>query len=182
MARRHGLADPRGGGVRDVKPKPDAQLVQRHCEELSCPPKPAFGRRRMRRSNPAFFLPWHFKKAGLLRGACHRAALCADPLARNDGIRRRLLRASREAPTLRQLRQINPSGKISLNPSGKSLLQTRPSHPARGAYRDRHETRDGMRWTRAASARTVSQGESLVSDPSARRTTALFAYGKTVWS
>src|SRR5437762_7517270 len=22
---------------------------------------------------------------GLLRGACHRAALCADPLARNDG-------------------------------------------------------------------------------------------------
>jgi hypothetical protein len=25
------------------------------------------------------------KKAGLLRGACHRAALCADPLARNDG-------------------------------------------------------------------------------------------------
>jgi hypothetical protein len=23
-------------------------------------------------------------KAGLLRGACHRAALCADPLARND--------------------------------------------------------------------------------------------------
>src|ERR1019366_7210368 len=26
----------------------------RHCEEHSCPPKPAFGRRRMRRSNPAF--------------------------------------------------------------------------------------------------------------------------------
>jgi len=24
----------------------------RHCEEHSCPPKPAFGRRRMRRSNP----------------------------------------------------------------------------------------------------------------------------------
>jgi hypothetical protein len=23
---------------------------------------------------------------GLLRGACHRAALCADPLARNDGL------------------------------------------------------------------------------------------------
>jgi hypothetical protein len=23
---------------------------------------------------------------GLLRGACHRAALCADPLARNDGM------------------------------------------------------------------------------------------------
>ena len=26
----------------------------------------------------------HGAKAGLLRGACHRAALCADPLARND--------------------------------------------------------------------------------------------------
>src|SRR5882757_601156 len=26
----------------------------RHCEEHSCPPKPAFGRRRMRRSNPVF--------------------------------------------------------------------------------------------------------------------------------
>src|ERR1700756_1687707 len=24
--------------------------------------------------------------SGLLRGACHRAALCADPLARNDGL------------------------------------------------------------------------------------------------
>ena len=26
-----------------------------------------------------------WKVSGLLRGACHRAALCADPLARNDG-------------------------------------------------------------------------------------------------
>ena len=37
------------------------------------------------------------------------------------------------------LRQINPTDKISFNLSGKSLLQNRPSHPARGAYRDRHE-------------------------------------------
>jgi hypothetical protein len=37
------------------------------------------------------------------------------------------------------MRQINPTGKFLLNPSGKSLVQTRPSHPARGAYRDRHE-------------------------------------------
>jgi hypothetical protein len=29
-------------------------IPYRHCEERSCPPKPAFGRRRMRRSNPAF--------------------------------------------------------------------------------------------------------------------------------
>jgi hypothetical protein len=34
-----------------------------------------------RRSNPAFSQP----KAGLLRGVYHRAALRADPLARNDG-------------------------------------------------------------------------------------------------
>ena len=37
------------------------------------------------------------------------------------------------------MRQINPSGKISLNPSGKSPLRFRPSHPMRGADRDRHE-------------------------------------------
>ncbi len=43
------------------------------------------------------------------------------------------------SPATLSLRQINPSGKISLNPSGKSLLQIRLSHPARGAYRDRHE-------------------------------------------
>src|SRR3984893_15754763 len=42
-------------------------LVSRHCEE------------RKRRSNPYFH-----RGHGLLRGACHRAALRADPLARND--------------------------------------------------------------------------------------------------
>ena len=31
----------------------DSEIYPRHCEERSCPPKPAFGRRRMRRSNPA---------------------------------------------------------------------------------------------------------------------------------
>jgi hypothetical protein len=35
------------------------------------------------------------------------------------------------------------------------------SRPAKGAYRDRHDTRAGMRWTRAASAREASQGGSL---------------------
>jgi hypothetical protein len=29
------------------------RIFHRHCEEPSCPPKPAFGRRRMRRSNPS---------------------------------------------------------------------------------------------------------------------------------
>src|SRR6266702_7882923 len=37
---------------------------------------------------------------------------------------------------------------IPLTASGKSALLIRPSHPTRGAARDRHETRGGMRWTR----------------------------------
>jgi hypothetical protein len=41
----------------------------RHCEEQSD------------EAIHSFLLLRH----GLLRGACHRAALCADPLARNDG-------------------------------------------------------------------------------------------------
>jgi len=36
-----------------------------------------------RRSNPV--APSCCAATGLLRGACHRAALCADPSARNDG-------------------------------------------------------------------------------------------------
>ena len=35
----------------------------RHCEEPSCPPKPAFGRRRMRRSNPTFFFSFVRKES-----------------------------------------------------------------------------------------------------------------------
>ena len=59
------------------------------------------------------------------------------------------------------VRQNNPTGKISLNASGKLLLQIRPSQPARGAYRDRHETRDGMRWTRRHRARDGTAGRVL---------------------
>src|SRR5258708_12145958 len=43
----------------------------RHCEELR---------------DEAMQLTCWGGKAGLLRGAYHRAALCADPLARNDGL------------------------------------------------------------------------------------------------
>src|SRR5258708_13103459 len=43
----------------------------RHCEELR---------------DEAIQLTSCGAKAGLLRGAYHRAALCADPLARNDGL------------------------------------------------------------------------------------------------
>jgi hypothetical protein len=43
-----------------------------------------------------------------------------------------------------------PSRKnIPLTLSGKSALSARPSHPIRGAARDRHERCGGMRWTRA---------------------------------
>ncbi len=52
----------------------------------------------------------------------------------------------------RRLRHNNPSGKIPLLSSGKSALSLCPSHPARGADRDRHDTRCGMRWTRTAAA------------------------------
>ena len=52
----------------------------RHCLRQT---RSVCARERLRRSNPASFRSE--KEAGLLRGACHRAALRADPLARNDG-------------------------------------------------------------------------------------------------
>jgi hypothetical protein len=56
------------------------------------------------------------------------------------------------------LRQNNPTGKIPLNASGKSLLQIRPSHPARGAYRDRHERGWDAVDAAASGAQRCSQG------------------------
>ncbi|WP_262048504.1 hypothetical protein [Bradyrhizobium sp. Bra78] len=53
--------------------------------------------------------------------------------------------------------------------------------PVRGAYRDRHETRDGLWRTLAALARRASQGGKTVSDSGAQRPVR-FAYGKTVSS
>jgi hypothetical protein len=46
----------------------EMKIQGRHCEERSDEQSP------LQRA-----------KDGLLGGACHRAALCADPLARNDG-------------------------------------------------------------------------------------------------
>jgi hypothetical protein len=62
------------------------RIAPRECERMFsviarsalCPPKPAFGRRRMRRSNPPF-------PCGAMDCFAHRAARSADPLARNDG-------------------------------------------------------------------------------------------------
>src|ERR1700712_849905 len=39
-----------------IAPRDREVMFERHCEERSCPPKPAFGRRRMRRSNPTSFV------------------------------------------------------------------------------------------------------------------------------
>jgi hypothetical protein len=69
--RRRGLPVPglftEGGGA-NLKQLCALMAYRRHCEE------------RKRRSNPDCTPPLD----ELLRGACHRAALCADPLARND--------------------------------------------------------------------------------------------------
>lgn len=57
-----------------------------------------------------------------------------------------------------RMRQNNPTGRFSLNPSGKSVLSVRPSCAERGAYRDRHESRCGMRWTRLCRVRDGMAG------------------------
>jgi hypothetical protein len=56
----------------------ESRLPPRHCEE------------RLRRSNPAFFLPWRFKKAGLLRFARNdvdESQNAISPVARMEPLR-----------------------------------------------------------------------------------------------
>ncbi len=66
----------------------DREVVScRHCEEPSCPPKPAFGRRRMRRSNPHF-------------ACCIRGAMDCFACARNDGVNREREVAHDKLPSL----------------------------------------------------------------------------------
>ena len=55
----------------------------------------------------------------------------------------------------RKLRQTNPTGKISLYPSGKSVLPIRPSFPGKGGVSRSSRTREGMRWTRASRETSV---------------------------
>jgi hypothetical protein len=57
------------------------RLERRHCEERLVR-RSSTSEGGSDRSNPLSML-----RHGLLRGACHRAALCADPLARDDGLR-----------------------------------------------------------------------------------------------
>jgi hypothetical protein len=80
------------------------------------------------------------------------------------------------------MRQINPTGKIPIYGSPKSVFI--PAIPFRQEGRSRVVTNAGWDVVDAtASARMASQGEmNLVSDLSARRTNDVVAYGKSVWS
>jgi hypothetical protein len=67
----------------------------------------------------------------------------------------------------------------------KSILEFLPSHPTRGAYRDRHGRGVRMRWTRQRFARdgiAGRVGERPVSDHQASGREMLLAYGEVVWS
>ena len=68
---------------------------------------------------------------GLLRGACHWAALCADPSVRNDENRVPHAANWHDGQITENLS--SPSHKnIPLNMSGKSVVSIRASHPKEG--------------------------------------------------
>jgi len=80
------------------------------------------------------------------------------------------------------LRQINPSGRISLSPLSKSLFDSRHPVPEQGALAIVTERWDGMRWTRRHRARDGIAGrdklrERLQDVP----TSGAEAYGEVVW-
>ena len=88
---------------------------------------------------------WSLPRHGVLRGACHRAAVRAGPLARNDDVE--AMAATKQPAGQIGKKLSSPWLKnIPLNPSGKSALPLRASHPTRGALRT-SRTRGGMRWT-----------------------------------
>ena len=93
------MIEPRSRGVLD---HPPSRVTTALCGAAPSTSLPATNAERLRkgakrRSNPLFYRGFIH---GLLRGACHRAALRADPVARNDDLPDRLqprldLRASR---------------------------------------------------------------------------------------
>jgi hypothetical protein len=120
---------------------------RRHCEEPSCPPKPAFGRRRMRRSNPS-------RRAKKERVDCFVAST-----PRNDVVRfrfqisnRRYASAISRHGLARGLRFVVPpkiegAGNAGCALHPRSRVQNRPKNCTR-AYRAaeaiRHSLRNGF--------------------------------------
>ena len=80
------------------------------------------------------------------------------------------------------MRQINPSGKISLFPKGKSPLDSRHPVPEEGALAIVTERWDRERWTRRHRARKRIAGRDKLRERSQNaQTSGAEAYGKTVW-
>ncbi len=76
----------RTGSVSELKLVSNGRLLRklhilREVRELNTKLTPVIARSPCDEAIHSFFA----RRDGLLRGACHRAALCADPLARNDG-------------------------------------------------------------------------------------------------
>jgi len=157
---------------------PTRRLGRLRCPPLDDPwsrrglPRKSGGRRRSASSAEAnsewWSSQWLLLKRGSLRGSKSISWLVRfelqrrpqHPLARNGKVAS--LHATKQPDG--QIKQIlsSPSRKnIPLNPSGKSGLPTRPSHPTRGAARDRHERavgcggRGGLR----RRARLIADGE-----------------------
>ena len=86
---------------------------------------------------------------------------------------RRIRRVATRALLIRWRRncdKITRRAKFRLTCRANHRYQLAPSFPGRGAYHDRHETRERMWWTRQRRRAKRSQGECLVSDRPARRT------------
>jgi hypothetical protein len=85
-------------------------------------------------------------------------------------------------PLPRALRQNNPTGKISLLLSGKSLLGLAPSCPRGRGVGHRHRTLGWDAVDAAASGVKCVRRAGFRERTAARRTNGAKAYGKIVWS
>src|SRR5260370_15337030 len=85
-------------------------------------------------------------------------------------------------PTAHRLRQSNPSGKISLSPSGKSLLGLTPSCPRGRGVGHRHRTLGWDAVDAAVSGVKCVRRAGFRERTAARRTYDAEAYGEVVWS
>ena len=88
----------------------------------------------------------------------------------------------RESPAAPHLRQNNPSGKISLSPSGKSSLGLPPSCPRGRGVGHRHRTLGWDAVDAAVSGVKFVRRAVFRERTAARRTYDAEAYGEVVWS